>query len=431
MTDAIKVWDRVMFFALLVLIIFVPYSAAVTQGCLILIIVAWLVKHSLIWKSNPHQNIFSNLKFSPLSPAMPLLIIGLLIVLTIPWSHAPALSLKKFFSRFLQQVFLMYVIVEIIQSPKRLCRLLVFLMWTLLVVTVDVMLQYTLGHSFIFHKHTLLFQRVSGSMRHPNDLGTLLVTVLPVTITMLLTRGFWMPLLFKKQYILFFSALGGILLCLILVSLGFTFSRGAWVAFIATMLGGCIFLQKYRWAALVIVLLVVFFWFFGVYFTNMRTDIFPKDSIEQNSVQFLNPSQRIEYWQTAIEVIRRFPWFGCGYNTYIQTLQQLGLGPVEYPHNSLLHVTTELGIVGLLLYLWFFLALFFKGFKILNSLKFQYELYLLGCGIFFGIIAWLIHSLLDTPWESLQLSLLWWFFIGLLLSLEKVGQQLKASRREK
>lgn len=430
MTDAIKLWDRAMFFFLLVLIIFVPYSAAVTEGCLLIIILAWLIKRFLTWKSYPNQTLFFSSKFSFINPAVPLTIIGLLILVTIPWSHAPALTLKKFFSRFLQQVFLMYAIVEIVRSPKRLYRVLVFLMWTLLVVTVDVMLQYTLGHSFIFHKHTLLFQRVSGSMRHPNDLGTLLVTVLPVTITLILTRGFWMPLLFKKRFLVLLNLLGGILLFLILVSLGLTFSRGAWVAFIVTMIGGCIFLKKYWWTAIVVVLLSTFFWFFGVYFTNMRTDIFPKDSIEQNNIQFLNPSQRIEYWQTAIEVIRRFPWFGCGYNTYIQTLQQLGMTPVEYPHNSLLHIATELGIFGLLMYLWFFLALFLRGMEILKTISFHHDLYLLGTGIFFGIIAWLIHSLLDTPWESLQLSLLWWFFIGLLMSLEKVGQELKASRRD-
>lgn len=491
MTDAIRLWDRVMFWALLVLVIFVPYSAAATEGCLLTIILAWLIKHFLIWKSHPNYSLSSIFNFSSFSLVLPLIIIGLLIIGTIPWSHAPALSLKKFFSRFLQQVFLMYVVTEIIQSPKRLYQVLIFLMWTILVVMVDVFVQYVVGHSFIFHKHTLIYQRVSGSMRHPNDLGTLLVTVLPITIALILTRNFWIPILFKKRFFIPLSLGCAILIISMLISLGLTSSRGAWVAFTLIMIGGCVFLKKYSWTAIVIVSLTLFFLVFGVYFTNTRTDIFVKGSIENEQVvlakasseseyshaetihpnassisehghaetmppkvsseseyshekkmhsqssmgdagrRFFTPSRRIEYWQTAAEVIKRYLIFGCGYNAYIQTLQKLKLTPVEYPHNSILHITAELGIVGVVVYLWFFLALFTKGLKILKSISFHYNLYLLGCGIYFGIIAWFIHSLLDTPWESLQLSLLWWLLIGVLMSLSNVGEQLKLLKGEK
>lgn len=442
MTKAICLWDKVMFYALLVLVIFIPYSAAIIQGCLFILIIAWIVRRILIWSSHPKSNFLLAFYFPINGLGLPLILIALLIVGTTPFSCAPFLSLKKFFSRFLQQIFLMSVIIEIIQTPRRLYQLLIFLMWTLLVVMVDVFVQFKIGHSFIFHKHTIIYERVSGSMRHPNDLGTLLVTVLPITLALIFSRRFWLPIVFQKLWLKPFSVLCGIIFLSMLIALGLTSSRGAWVAFVISMIGGSVYLKKSWWTGLIVLMLIVFLSIFGFYFANTRTDIFNKNAVhneqtvqDQGSTQnagkkFFNPSRRFEYWQTAFKVIEQFPLFGCGYNAYIQTLQKINLNPVEYPHNSILHIATELGLIGLILYIWFWLALFLEGIKLLKTIEFHQDLHLLGVGIFFGIGAWFIHSLFDTPWESLQLSILWWFLIGVLMSLKNVSENLSLSMRD-
>jgi O-antigen ligase len=430
MINALTIWDRVMFFALLVLVTFIPYSSAMIQSSVGVILIAWVAKRLIILQSKQNISFVKAFSFSSQGLAWPLIFLAVLIISTILLSPAPALSLKKFFSRFLQQIFLMYITIEVINSSKRLYLIMVMLLWTMLVVNADVVFQIFNGQSFIFSSH-MVYERVTGPMRHPNDLGTLLVTVFPIIVALILTRKAWILILFKAQFIKLFTVLCGFLFILTLISLGLTFSRGAWIAFAFTMIVGGLYLKKFWQTTVVIILLFVFFWIFGAYFQNTRTDIFPKDSnqIKQEDVgSFLNSSSRYQYWQTAIDVIKKYPLYGCGYNAYIQTLQKLKMTPVEYPHNSILHITAELGVLGLLGYLWFFILVFIKGLEILRIIVIQQHLYILGLGIFCGLIAWFIHGVLDTPWESLKLSILWWVLIGVLMSLKRVSKTLQISK---
>ena len=92
----------------------------------------------------------------------PLLAIGLLIVLTLPFSHYPALSLKKLFSRYLQQIFLMYCVAEIVRNRQRLYRVsLAVLLLMGLAVSIDALSQYVWGQNLIHHS-ALIFGRVSS-----------------------------------------------------------------------------------------------------------------------------------------------------------------------------------------------------------------------------------------------------------------------------
>jgi len=161
-----------MYGALLGMVFFLPYSFALIETCQITMIAAWAVRCYLSCRTPaglddrfPRSSFFSH------SISWPLVAIALLIVLTMPFSHDPALTLKKFCSRFLQQVFLMYLFTEIVYSRKRLYGVLSVMLITLFFVTIDIMVQCTLGKSFVHHTH-LIFGRVTGPMNHPNDLGT-------------------------------------------------------------------------------------------------------------------------------------------------------------------------------------------------------------------------------------------------------------------
>jgi len=151
MNKALHICDRLMYGALLVLVLFIPYSLAMIEACLLMMIAAWVVKHWLLWKANSQQGFWAAYRFSPSGLEWPLIAIGFLIVVTVPSSHAPALSLKKFFSRFVQQAFLMYAVVEIIKTHRRLYWVMAALLLTLFVVNADILVQYVRGHSFIYH----------------------------------------------------------------------------------------------------------------------------------------------------------------------------------------------------------------------------------------------------------------------------------------
>jgi O-antigen ligase len=430
-----------MYVSLLALIFVLPYSLALIEMCQVLMMASWACKKLLVCQpSSKKDSCFPGIAFLKGSMGWALLAIGLLIVLTIPFSHYPALSLKKFFSRFLQQIFLMYLVTQIINSRKRLYTALSVLLMTFCFVLVDVMAQHIWGRSLVHHT-ALIFGRVSGPMNHPNDLGTLLVTVLPVILTLIITCRTWIPLLFGScgssgKWMIWAGKAGISVLFLLLVeALGLTASRGAWIAFVVSIIVLGFNLKRYKSLAFIVLILVLFSWVFSMHFLSTRIDMYnvqlPRGydlspSLTNplglpsgyNAFQLIfGPSGREFYWGTAVDVIRHFPWFGCGYSAYTQTLRDLHVGHEEYPHNSLLHITAELGLVGLMLYLWFFTALWLNIKNVLRKVSCESDLFLIGCGVSSGILAWMIHSLMDTPWTSLQLSTLWWLLIGVVLSL--------------
>jgi O-antigen ligase len=439
-----------MYGALLGMIFFLPYSLALIEACQLSMIVAWTLKRFLLYKMPARQDHCpSGFNLAPGSMAWPLIAIALLIVLTIPFSHCPALSTKKFFSRFLQQIFLMYVVTQIIHNRRRLYSVLSVLLLTLFFVIIDVMAQFIRGKSILYHT-SLVLGRVTGPMKYSNDLGTLLATVLPVVLILMITYRRWVPLLGSCYKSAGRGISGGgltlisILFFLLLIALGLTSSRGAWIAFAVGMItiGSC--LKSYKVMALIFFVLVIFFWIFSMHCLSTRIDMYdvPMTQGPRLSPSFTNPlglppgynaleillgpSGRGSYWKTAINVIKHYPWFGCGYSAYVQTLRDLNAGHEEYPHNSLLQITVELGFLGLILYGWFFVTLCRQIKSTLRAVSLDRDLFLLGCGISSGILAWSIHSLLDTAWASLQLGVLWWLFIGILLSLGVISTNHKA-----
>jgi O-antigen ligase len=281
-------------------------------------------------------------------------------------------------------------------------------------VSATALAQYLWGHS------SLIFGRVSGPMHHPNDLGTLLVTVLPVALVLMIACRYWSL---------------SVLLLVLVSALGLTSSRGAWIAFAVSMMALGLCLKRRRVIVVIVFMLAMFLWIFGTYCLSTRVDLYSV-SMSQGPVMkpsfanpwgfpvkfsatklFLGSSGRELYWNTAESVIKKYPWFGCGYNAYVQTLKDLRVGHTEYPHNSLLHITAELGIFGLVFHLWLVVALFLQVRRVLRAVSLERDLHVLGCGIFCGILAWMLHSLVDTPWSSLQLGILLWLLIGILLSL--------------
>lgn len=155
-----------MYGALLAMIFFIPYSLALIQACQFIMTIAWVSKRYLLWKKPGFQGLRRGFGFSSSGMGWPLIALGLLILLTVPFSHYPALSLKKFFSRFLQQVFLMYFVLETVHTRKRLYSVLAVLLFTFFLVSVDVMLQFLGGRDFIYHA-PLIFGRVSGPCATP------------------------------------------------------------------------------------------------------------------------------------------------------------------------------------------------------------------------------------------------------------------------
>jgi O-antigen ligase len=127
-------------------------------------------------------------------------------------------------------------------------------------------------------------------------------------------------------------------------------------------------------------------------------------------------SGRWDIWRGALQVIVSHPFLGVGtgnfpyaavdYSQYVTRLSAQGeQGGVA--HNILLSVASELGLVGLAL----FLGIFFFAFKTLLPII---QRSALGTGVFLGLIAFTIAGMALT-WEDEKIG---WVLFGSVLSLQ-------------
>ncbi len=120
--------------------------------------------------------------------------------------------------------------------------------------------------------------------------------------------------------------------------------------------------------------------------------------------------ERMHLWKESVEIIEDFPVLGIGPNTYAEVAKSYKLFPEGgiYPHNSFLHMTAELGLVGVSV----FLSFIFSFYSFIASALRKQDSPLLA-GLLAGLSGFLIHSFFDTHLYSMQMATLFWFVAGI------------------
>jgi O-antigen ligase len=189
-------------------------------------------------------------------------------------------------------------------------------------------------------------ERITGFMGHPLTQAGLLLLFLSVALS---------HFLFSKEKSRYFWAVGCILT---LVALSLTLTRSAWVG-LAVAAAFILALYKPRALFIIPVILVLFFLFSPKHVKSRILSIF--------STRSYSNSQRIEYLQAGIKIIRDYPFFGTGPNTVDMVFQnpKYGLSDLSkqnvHLHNNITQIGAERGIPALLAWLtfigWTFLSL--------------------------------------------------------------------------
>lgn len=195
------------------------------------------------------------------------------------------------------------------------------------------------------------FTRIYGSFAHPNAFSYFLVIILTLLIYFFIIAESRKA---KRWY------LSSILLGITL--LVFTYSRGAWLAFlIILLLFGLLKYRKLLFKSLIIVVLsTLLLWgidnFFqkNYNFSPLLNFAPSRRLIETFSLQpYTSSFWRIELWQEMIDVFWKRPILGHGLGSFEEeALKQRGFyaGSLE-AHNDFLHLSVELGIIGLVSYI--------------------------------------------------------------------------------
>jgi putative inorganic carbon (hco3(-)) transporter len=173
-------------------------------------------------------------------------------------------------------------------------------------------------------------------------------------------------------------------------------SEAAWIAVAGTLFIAFLINKKTRkitTAALAILILLV------AIIPQARNFTSQKLLLQDYSGQV-----RITIWKESFKMLKDKPLFGAGLSGYKTALtpyhKATHLELFQYPHNIVLNIWTELGLLGLI-------AIGFLAFQILKKPQFTI--------VTFVLLEMTIHSLVDVPYFKNDLSVLTWIFLAILI----------------
>ena len=186
---------------------------------------------------------------------------------------------------------------------------------------------------------------------------------------------------------------------LILAAIAGSFSRGGFVA----GLGGLLFMGSLamwdvgrlwrKWAALA---------FLGIVFLLVFAFLPPNELVERFTPLFAKSitvqEDRIPIWRDTLRVIGEYPLFGSGLGTFETAILKYQTAEVNYDytfaHNDYLELTSELGLVGIVILAALMLPIFYRTVRAATRAREPNTRYL-GLGCSGAMVAIFIHSMTD------------------------------------
>jgi putative inorganic carbon (HCO3(-)) transporter len=400
--------------SLYALIFTLPISKSMVEiffGCALTF---WAIKRFITWYRNgaPFLKVFRPVRTRLDRPIAIFVFIGFLSTLT---SVSFLLSLDGFFFKLAELIMTYFMVVEVLSDRKKVGRMLKAMLLIMPLVIIDGFYQFATGVDFIRH-YPPCNGRMQASFHSPNDFAGWLVVMTPLALSLACFRGGNWP---------DFSGRSGWLkkmvrpaLCtltvLLTVCLILTYSRGAWIAFLVSI----VFLGVLCYRKLLLILAPVM----------AALPFIVSHSIKERAVSLMELADtgvlvRLQVWKGVLNIIRDFPLTGCGLNTYtiVAPKYKIFEGFFEcYPHNAYLHMAVESGILGLAAFIWVMFALF-KGVLAARKKISDGFLRALLMGLLAGLLGFLVHSCFDTNFYALKLGVLMWFVIGLIVAVQRTA----------
>jgi O-antigen ligase len=124
---------------------------------------------------------------------------------------------------------------------------------------------------------------------------------------------------------------------------------------------------------------------------------------------------RVNLWQATLRMLQDHPIFGSGLFGFAKGIQPYRGGVYEenliYPHNILLNMWTETGLLGVIGFLWLLVQAFRVSWRGWTSGPAGWRAIQLG--IVLAMVAIIVHGLVDVPYFKNDLALEFWTFLGL------------------
>jgi O-antigen ligase len=250
--------------------------------------------------------------------------------------------------------------------------------------------------------------RVSGTFPDPGSAALFLNSFLPL--------AFGIFLIGKPAY----RGLALAALSIGFVALIATSSRAGWISFAIAM---AVFLARTMWTKVgqraILIALV------GVLLVGVAFGV----QIQQRLVTIATDQTRAQLAETAFNIIRAYP-LGVGDNTYIMHLSDEYLHPElvgssvgrQQPHNTYLLLWAELGIHGLIIFIWLLLAAALQSRSWLRNTEAPLDIVILGASFLAGLVAHITHMLSESFHARNEVYLLW-LVIAMMVVINRLATQ--------
>lgn len=300
--------------------------------------------------------------------------------------------------------------VNLIKSPEIILRSAGCVMFSCVAVSLYGVAQNYFGIGDTTWQDAEMFSAIEGrvisTFGNPNVLAEYLVLILPFFIAfMFLKKG-------ARDKIVFLSLTGVSFLCLI-----FTWSRGSWLSFAASVLILLVIMNKNFLMAYIGALFLVPFAPL-VLPESIMSRIYSIGNLGDSSTSY-----RVSIWQASVNLIKDhfISGIGIGLEPFRLVYPEYALAGIEgAPHSHSLYFQTmvEYGIVGMILFvlvIFLFAQLCFTAF---SKSRLTAGKYLIGAG-FCGIAAFMINGVSDYVWYNYRVYLMFWIIFSITAAVSK------------
>ena len=349
------------------------------------------------------------LKTSPLD--LPLVMfMGVMIFCLLVNSPDFSISLEGF--RAVVQYMLWYfVVLQLVKGEDSAKAITAFFVAVVALLALYGVYQYVIGvempAGWTDHNEASLRTRVYSIFTSPNAFGSLLTLAAPMSVSLMAISRSW------KQKAVF----GCMTLC-ILASLAFTFSRGAWMGFIAAA-GVYVLIKDRRLLVPCVIcglLVVVLVPSIGGRIAYMLSPEYIESSLRGG---------RLVRWLTGLEILKDYPVLGVGLGHFggavamnhdVKFIVGNQVTVAFYMDNYMLKTAVEAGLAGLAAFLALMYSVVINGLRTVRDASTSVSREL-SAGILAGLCGVIVHNLVENIFEVPMMTSLFWMFAAVLMGI--------------
>jgi len=391
--------DNLILFSLCLLILGLPFSNSIIEITASVAISLWLFKKIFILRT-------VKIEKTPLNK--PIFFYLIFVALSLVNSKYLATSLKGFTLKTMEHFLLYFVIVECVKTQEDVKKVISAILLSCALIGIDGLWQYFTGYDFLRGYPLWSMGRIKASFKYPTGFGGWLITVLPLCISLAIFN------IKDKLY-----KISGIILgLLLLVSLILSLTRGAWLAIVPAIM---FLVWKRGDVAKKILLIFLLIIILGIVFATISGG---RETISFYVVRGSAVLHRMALAKLCCRMFIDHPFFGHGVNTFMSIYENYAsaseFGGISYAHNCYIQIAVETGVFSLLAFLWMIIALFISSLKDIGR-RDEGFIRTIELGLLAGLLAYLTHSLFETNLYALPLAILFYYFLGVAISIQNIG----------